>query len=189
MPQNRYWNLSQTAVWVEYRAHELVNQFEYASRNDYLALGFYTTMNKHEQVATLSEFGNTLVNGVIQAWGCSADNPGSYEMIPQIEWSNLTIRPPIAVRKSRHNVLFEPWTDIRFESGEVLKLWPSTFQQDARVKYRWDRIEAIYHELKDSNPDFSQNELIEEIAAEFQGRYKQNPPGRTTIQSHMKKWT
>ena len=57
-------------------------------------------------------------------------------------------------------------------------------------KQDWaEAIEAIYHELKDSNPDFSQNELIEEIAAEFQGRYKQNPPGRTTIQSHMKKWT
>ena len=188
MPQSRYWNLCQTAVWVEYRSRELAIEFEHATRNAYLALGFYPTMNKHKQVATLLEFGNALVNGGIQACGCRADSPGSYEPIPQIEWSNLLIHPPIAVRRSRHNVLIEPWTDIRFESGEVLKRWPSNFQQDARVKYRWDRIEAIYQEMKDSNPDISQNELIGEIAAEYQDRYKKDPPSRTTIQRHMKKW-
>jgi len=173
---------------VEYRSRELAIEFEHATRNAYLALGFYPTMNKHKQVATLLEFGNALVNGGIQACGCRADSPGSYEPIPQIEWSNLLIHPPIAVRRSRHNVLIEPWTDIRFESGEVLKRWPSNFQQDARVKYRWDRIEAIYQEMKDSNPDISQNELIGEIAAEYQDRYKKDPPSRTTIQRHMKKW-
>ncbi len=188
MPQSRYWNLCQTAVWVEYRCRELVTEFEHATRHAYLALGLYPTMNNHKQVAPLSEFGTVLVNGGIQAWGCRADNPGSYELIPQIEWSHLIIRPPIAVRRSRHNVLIEPWTDIRFESGKVVKRWPSTFQQDARLKYRWDRIEAIYRDMRDRNPDISQNELIGEIAAEFQDRYKKDPPSRTTIQRHMKKW-
>ena len=189
MPQNRYWNLSQTAVWVEYRSNELVNQFECDSRNAYVALASYPTMHEYKRVARLSEVGDALTNGYIPAWGCPADKPDSYEVIPAIEWTNLTLRPPIAFRTGKHNARVEPWTDVRFESRGVLQLWPSTFQQDARVKYRWDKIEAIYRKMKDSNPDYSQNELIEEIAEEFQGRYKQDPPGRTTIQRHMKKWT
>lgn len=185
---DKYWNLAQAGVWVEYRSQDLVNEFEYASRNGYMALGFYPTMHEHKKVASLSELHRDLVNGRITAWGRSRESGTKIEQIPVIEWTDLRLYPPHATRKHPMAGTIEPWTDIRLESATLKKHWRSVHETTGRAKFNWDEIEKLHKQAKEQNPEFTQNALIEEIQAMYEERFNKEAPGRATVQKHIKAW-
>jgi hypothetical protein len=185
---DKYWNLAQAGVWVEYRSQDLVNEFEYASRIGYMALGFYPTMHEHKKVASLSELHRDLVNGRITAWGHSRESSTKIEQISVIEWTDLRLSPPHATKEHPLAGTIEPWTDIRLESTALKKHWRSVHETTGRTKFDWDEIQKLHKQAKERNPEFTQNALIEEIQAMYEERFNKEPPGRATIQKNIKSW-
>ncbi len=48
---DKYWNLAQAAAWVIYREKKLVTQFEQPTRDEFMSLGMYPSMEpsfRHE---------------------------------------------------------------------------------------------------------------------------------------------
>ncbi len=185
---DKFWNLAQAAAWVEYRSQALVDEFESASRDAYVASKFYPTHADLKIVAALSELHRNLVNARITAWGRSREPGAEFEEISAIEWTNLRLDPPHATRRHPLSGTIEPWTDIRLESAALKKRWRSVHEITGRTKFNWKLIRGIHDQLKSANPEFSQNALIQEIELEYQAQSHKEPPSRSTIQRHLKDW-
>ena len=187
---DKYWNLAQAAAWVEYRSKDLVEKFEEPSRSAYVAISMYPTMDDYKKkTGDLSKLQSALANGAVTSWGRSEESGKKLEEIPAIEWADLKLEPPDAMRRHPTKGWFSPWADIRLESTELKKHWRSRAETWDRTKFRWDRIEKIHDEIKVDDPDIRQNQLIIEIQGVYQDRYDKEPPCRSSIQSHMKNWS
>jgi hypothetical protein len=131
---DKYWNLAQASVWVEYREKQLVEELTEADRNSYIAIGFYPSMwpagrKRHCSVEYLRR---ALEQGRIKSSGYRRHTPESLEEIPAAEWTYFVIRPP--------NVCFigqttQPWHRIRLLSADMRKLWRGVDEIDGRSKY------------------------------------------------------
>jgi hypothetical protein len=186
---DHYWNLAQAAAWVEYRSRELVKEFEHATCDDYIALDFYPTMHRHQKVGEIVELHRCLISGTITAWGRARKRGDQVEQISPIEWRDLSLRPPCAYRSDWVITRLEPWTDIRVRSADIKRLWRSEFEKAGRSKFDWDLVRSLWEEAAEGNPAFSQNGLIEEVQYAYRDRLNKEPPGRSSIQRHLKKWT
>lgn len=186
----KYWNLAQAAAWVEFRERRLVEDFGAADRDAYIALGLYPSMwpTSRERCGSVAELHCALVEGQLTSWGYRLTDPEHLIAIPAAEWADLVISPPLARVAGRSAGDWERWTQVRVRSADMKRLWRGTHEVSGRTKYDWAAIKTIYDEQRASNPDFSQNELIDEIQRVFEARYNREPPGRTTIQARLKRW-
>lgn len=187
---SKYWNLAQAAAWVEYRDRRLVEEFVAADRDAYMALSMYPLMwpPDRERHGKVDELRLALEDGRLTAWGYRLTDPHHLTAIPLGEWTDLVITPPFARVAGRSGADRERWVDIRVHGADMKRLWRGTHEVSGRTKYDWDAIRSIYDEERASNPDFTQNELIDEIQRVFEARFNRDSPARTTIQSHMKRW-
>ena len=186
----RYWNLAQAAAWVEYRERRLVEEFVAADSEAYMALGMYPSMwpPGREKHGTVDELRRALEDGQLTSWGYRLTDPDHLTTIPAGEWADLVITPPVALVAGRSGRGRERWTNIRVRSADMKRLWRGPHEVSGRTKYDWAAIRTIYDEQRASNPDFRQNELIDEIQRVFEARFNRESPGRTTIQDHLKRW-
>lgn len=186
----KYWNLAQGAAWVEFRERRLVEEFVAADRDAYMALGLYPSMwpTGRERTGNVAELHRALVEGQLTSWGYRLTDPYHLTAIPAVEWTDLVITPPVARVAGRSGGGAERWTDIRVLSADMKRLWRGTHEVSGRSKYDWDAIRSIYDEQRALNPDFSQNELIIELQGVFRDRFNREPPSRSTIQAHLKRW-
>jgi hypothetical protein len=186
----KYWNLAQAAAWVEYRERRLVEELVAADRDAYMALGMYRSMwpSGRERRGTVDELRRALEDDRTTAWGYRRTDPDHLTAIPAAEWTDLVITPPFARVAGRSGGDRERWVDIRILSADMKRLWRGPHEVSGRTKYDWAAIRTIYDEQRTSNPDFSQNELITELQGVFRDRFNREPPSRTTIQGHLKRW-
>jgi hypothetical protein len=187
---SKYWNLAQAAAWVEYREQLLVEDFVAADRDAYMALGLYPSMwpTGRDRRGNVAELHRALEDGRLTAWGYRLTDPGHLTAIPAAEWTDLVITPPFARVAGRSGGNRERWTDIRVRSADMKRLWRGPHEVSGRTKYDWAAIRTICDEQRESNPDFSQNELIDEIQRIFEARFNRESPARTTIQDQLKRW-
>ena len=187
---NPDWNLSQVAAWAVYRETKLVDELAYPRPHDFAEIGMYPTMwPKHRQIyGSLADVHASLRNGSIEAHGYHCDSPNLLQVIPRKEWADLHLSPPFAYMKNNRNPRFQSWKYIRLESSAVKKHWRSTSETIARSKFDWDEVCKLYYAAAESNPEFSQNELIDETQRMYQERYNREAPSRTSFMRRLKDW-
>lgn len=186
-----FWNLAQAAVWVVYREKGFVEQMANADRDSYAAVGMYPSMwpKNRRRYAEVSDLYSALLDGRLQARGYHVDTLNTLYDIPAAQWQDMALYPPVARLRREGTYREERWTQIRLESADVKRLWRSTDEVNSRAKYDWDAIRELYEVAKRSNPDFSQNRLIEEVQLAYQQRFVDSePPSRSSIQRHIKDW-
>ena len=188
--EEKIWNLAQASAWVVYREKELVTQFEHPTREAFRSLGMYTSMEptSRKKINSLNDLSLALSDERLQAWGYRANGDNHLEAIPSLEWPDLDLVPPFAYHAKNRTQQYQPWTDIRVESAAVKRLWRSLHETSGRSIFDWEKIGLIYKEIKKSNPEFSQNDVIDETQIEFQDRYLQDPPARSSFFNHIKDW-
>ena len=185
-----FWNLAQAAVWVVYREKDLVDQMANADRDSYAAIGMYPSMwpKDRRRQANVNELYNALLRGRLQAQGYHVDAPNKLAFIPADQWQDMTLWPPVARLRREVTYRQELWTDIRVSGADVRKHWRSTDEVRSRTNFDWDAIRELYEEARRSNPDFSQNKLIEEAQLAFQERFDEEPPGTSSFKRHIPNW-
>jgi len=184
----KYWNLAMTAAWAKFRNREMVDKFDGPTPEDWKAYNMYPSMWKGKPQEKTLSLHNALITGKLKASGHHNASNSQMAPIEPIEWETLIIAPPKVYRCLPHNIKDEPWLNIRIVGADVQKLWRSKIETSGRSKYDWPTVKRIYKELLTSNPDISQNEIIEEIQLEFQNQFSKEPPSRTTIQNKIKIW-
>lgn len=186
---SKFWNLSQAAAWVVFRNRKLVEQFSKQSANNWRALLIYPKMHEYTRVGDLDDLVNALIQGNLTAWGRRNDIEDKLEAIPAIEWTDLTISPPVVTRAHSIAGQIEPWIDLRFESSILKKLWRSLWDTEGRTRYDWEIIRKIWQEINERLPDATTNGKIEEVQGEFNVKFGDNTaPSRSAIQNHIKLW-
>ena len=184
---SKYWNLSQAAAWVVYRNKKLVGEFSMPSPGDWGVFHMYPTMFDDKPVGFLNQLHEALIQGDLTAWGRRNDFQHQLEAIPPREWPDLWIIPPLVKRSDSKGGYIEPWTDLRFESSYLKKLWRGSLETEGRTRYKWDVLEKMWHEINKRLPDASMNERILELQSDYESRYG-SAPSRSSIQTHIKRW-
>ena len=187
---DKYWNLAQAAAWVEYREKQLVEDFNVADHDIYGGLLLYPSMwpTGRKRQGTVDELRRTLEEGRLTAWGYHVEAPDRLEEVPGAEWADFIIRPPFAYLARDLAAKQQRWRDIRVLSADMKRLWRSENEVSGRSKYDWTVLRETYEGLRQSNPNFSQNELIREVQGQFEDRFNKNPPSRSAIQDKIKTW-
>ena len=95
---DKFWNLAQAAAWVVYREKELVTRFEHPTREGFMSLGLYSSMEptSRQKFGSLRDLSLALSDERLQAWGCRANDDSYLEAIPGLEWLDLDLAPPFA---------------------------------------------------------------------------------------------
>ena len=185
----RFWNLSQAAAWVVYRKRKLVEKFSEQTADSWRALKLYPKMSEFKPVGDLNELGNALLQGSLTAWGRRNEIRDVLEAIPSREWDDLWISPPSIKRSHPMAGQIEPWTDVRFESSDLKKLWRSLSETEGRTKYKWDVLKIMWHEINMLHTELTQNEKISELQLKYAAKFGvDSAPSRTTIQNRIKRW-
>jgi hypothetical protein len=187
----KFWNLVQASAWVVYREKKLVIQFEHPTREQFMSLGMYPSIESasRQKINSLDDLSLALSDERLQAWGYRANGDSHLEAIPSLEWLDLDLAPPFAYHARNRAQLYQPWTDIRVESAVVKKLWRSTLEKDDRSKYNKAAVEQIFNDLRSQYPDFSKNELISEIQLEYVAKHDGKEPSRSSIQRYIKSFS
>jgi hypothetical protein len=185
---DKYWNLAQAAAWVVYREKELVTRFEHPTREGFMSLGLYSSMEptSRQKFGSLRDLSLALTNERLQAWGCRANDDSHLEAIPGLEWPDLDLAPPLAYHVKNRPQKYQLWTNIRVESAAAKKLWRTPLEKDGRSKYDKATVEQISNDLRSENPDISQNELIGEIQVKYAAQFGGKEPSRSSIQRYLK---
>lgn len=186
---DKYWNLAQACAWVVYREMQLVNDFAVADRDAYIALGFYPSMwpDGRERLGAVEDLRRALEQGRIMSSGFRQNTAEQLVEIPAAEWTDFEIRPPLVCFTGQSNN--QPWNKVRLLSADMKKQWRGVNEVSGRSKFDWAALQEIYNELKNQNPEMSQNELIEEVQASFEERFNKEAPSRSTIQNKIKTWS
>jgi hypothetical protein len=185
-----YWNLSQAAAWVVYRERRIVEQLEHAVAGQFGAIAMYPSIHSEakDPLGTLSLLEKALTDGRLEALGRRESLTAPRDPIPSQEWKGLVLRPPHAYAEVDLAAQIEPWRDIIVRSADVKKLWRSPQEVAGRSRFDWTAIKRLHDELQATNPEFSQNELINEIQVAFEAKFSKSPPARSTIQNKIKSW-
>ncbi len=185
---DKYWNLAQAAAWVVYREKELVTRFEHPTREGFMSLGLYSSMEptSRQKFGSLRDLSLALTNERLQAWGYRANDDSHLEAIPSLEWPDLDLAPPLAYHVKNRPQKYQLWTNIRVESAAAKKLWRTLLEKDGRSKYDKATVEQISNDLRSENPDISQNELIGEIQVKYADQFGGKEPSRSSIQRYLK---
>ena len=185
----KYWNLAQAAAWVEYRENQLVEDFDTADRDAYMAVGMYPTMwpAGREWHGSVEELRRALEEARLASWGFRADAPDTLQEVPALEWADFVIRPPLVAFIGQLSNF--PWHNVRVLSEEMKKLWRSLNEVNGRSKYDWAVIRTMYDEVRALNPKMTMNELIIEAQGAFEERFKKGAPSRTSFQNKIKTWS
>ena len=184
---DKYWNLAQACAWVEYREKQLVNDFNVADRDAYMALGMYPSMwpAGRQRHGSVEDLRRALEQGRIKSSGYRRPTPESLEEIPAAEWADFVIRPPNVCFRGQTT---QPWHSVRLLSADMQRLWRSVDEVDGRSKYDWAALQKIYGDLQTQYPEMSKNELIVELQGTCYDRRKK-PPSRSAIQNKIKTWS
>ena len=130
-----------------------------------------------------------LREGDVTATGRPTLGEGKRRDIPPQDWVELkwvgAAVLQLASDKSRYN---HPWKDIILEGAKIRKHWRGQNEVKSRRKHDYDFIRQLYKESDQSNPDFSKNQLIDDVQRNYQGKTQNEPPSRTTIQRIIKSW-
>ncbi len=188
MKHSKFWNLSQAAAWVVYRSSELAEDHAQTSHNKWIALNWYPTKHKNKQAGCISELSKKLQEGVLTAYGRRSPNGISKEPIPDMDWQNLILSPPTAYLRDPIKGKIEPWLDITFKSGNVIKLWQSTSTKEQKRKFDKKILKELWEKNHTQNQNFAANELIEDIQLEYSLNTGKKEPSRTTLQNYIRHW-
>jgi hypothetical protein len=142
---DKFWNLAQAAAWVVYREKELVTRFEQPTREGFMSLGLYSSMEptSRQKFGSLRDLSLALTNERLQAWGCRANDDSHLEAIPSLEWPDLDLAPPLAYHAKNRAHRYQPWTDIRVESAAAKKLWRTPLEKDGRSNVAIEAADVI----------------------------------------------
>jgi hypothetical protein len=181
-----YWNLAQACAWVEYREKQLVNDFSMPDRNDYRALGMYSSMwpAGRQRHGFVEDLRRALEHGRIKSSGYRRNKPDVLKEIPAAEWTDFDIRPPIVSFSGQPSN--QPWNAVRVLSADMKKHWRDVGEVSLRTKFDWAEIKTMYDAIVDRQPTMSTNKKIEELQLEFAERFNKDAPGRSTIQTNIK---
>ncbi len=187
---NPDWNLAQAVAWVRFRKREVVDLLSANARTNYSDLCLYPP----EWLKGAKEFGgqNELLDALrmkrLVARGVRTRSAEGPEIIPADEWSYMSLTPPRAFSSLDGISRREVWTSILVNSADLKRLWRSELEIEGRSKYPWPEVRKLYFELIRTNPEISQNELIEELQEEVSEKLKRKPPSRSSIQTKIKRW-
>lgn len=179
---DKYWNLAQAAAWVEYREKQLVEDFDVADRDAYMAIGMYPSMwpKSRKRCGRVEELRRALERNQLNASGFRSKVATRLENIPADEWVDYVIRPPLVCYFGHPQI--QPWQRVRVLSADIKRIWRSDHELSGRTHFDWAQLQAIHDDLKTQNPDMSQNELINEIQGTFEDRFNKRAPSRSSLQ-------
>lgn len=188
----KYWTFAQALGWVIYRRHDVV---AYVGPFGSGKLSLVTMYPSHfepalENAGDGEELLNALREGRLTAKGKLANGDGVRPEIPAEDWALLKrYGDAIYEVPNGRSTTSQPWRDITLESAAVMKLWRSKTEVSGRSRYDWARIKVLFQDARASNPDFSQNELIDETQGLYREQFNREPPSRTSIQRMIKEWS
>lgn len=185
---NRYWNLSQAAAWVVYRSRALVDSFAIQSSGKWRRLVMYPTMHSHKALGSIDALRQALISGRLEAMGRRREPDDKLEAIPAADWADLTVSPPRVTRQHHTAGTIEPWTDVRFESADLKRLWRGVLETTGRTRYHWDVLKNLWLEINERMSEASKNEKILELQAAYEALGHKSAPARSTIQRHLARW-
>ncbi|MEL7471583.1 MAG: hypothetical protein AAFN27_24260 [Pseudomonadota bacterium] len=143
---------------------------------------------EHEEVGSSRELFDALEDGRLIAFGRRANGGSAMEEIPAVELHDLIPDEASPYLRSPSGAKVLPWLSICIRRADVERLWRSSTETEARSKFDWKSIRKIFYEVRELNPKFSKNELIQEAQLQFQKSTKREPPSRSSFQRHMKDW-
>ena len=186
---DKYWNLAQAAAWVEYREKQLVNDFDAADRDDYMAIGMYPSMwpKGRKKRGRVKELHHALEQDQLKASAYRREGTTRLEEIPAAEWADYEIRPPLVCFVGQPQN--QPWKSVRVLSADIKRLWRSEREVSGRSKYDWTVLQEIHNKLKTQNSEMSQNELITEIQGAYEDQFNKSGPSRSSVQNKIKAWS
>lgn len=186
-----YWSFAQALSWAIYRRNDLVDYVgpDRGGRLSLIAAYPSQFSPAPEKIGDGDALLRALRDGRLKATGIPAYGDGLRREIPAEDWLRLK-RHGASVLQISDNRLqaLVPWRDITMRSDAVKKLWRSKHEVTGRSKYDWSAIQRLYQDLRASNPDFSQNELIIEIQGRYQDEFNKEPPSRSAFQRQIKSW-
>lgn len=183
---NKYWNLCQAALWVEFRDQSYVEKHGAEDADGYKALHWYPEDDQPEKHAEVSELTEALKSKALIACGYHSDDPNVIKDIPPLSWYDIDLRPPHAFdTRSRGQEL---WKDVRLKRREVLRIWQRPASATSKAWYDWDEIRKIYEDVIGEGANISQNQTIREIQARLSRACRESQPSRSALQTKLKEW-
>jgi hypothetical protein len=185
---DEYWNLCQAAVWIEFRERPLVERFREADGEAYSALHFYPGMwpPDRKQHGTINELLSSLKSNSLKALGFHYDTIGQLDEIPAPHWYDMDLRPPrvLDARERQREI----WTRVKVRRRDILRIWPIATEKQDRSWFDWGTMRTLFDEVRTELPDLSERQTILELQARYQRQFKRKAPGRTSLQTRMRKW-
>jgi hypothetical protein len=187
-----YWTFAQALAWVIYRRGDLVDYVGPTGDGRLSLIAMYPSQFTPpvEKIGEGEELLQALRQGRLEATGKPAQGDGIRLAIPLEDWLRLR-RYGAKIFQMTHanSSAIQPWHDITLRSDAVKKLWRSRHEIYDRSRFDWDAIKHLYQQVRASNPDFSQNELITETQGRYEDEFNKEPPSRTSFQRKIGTWS
>jgi hypothetical protein len=187
----RYWSFAQALAWTIYRRNDLVDYVGPGRGGRLSLVAAYPSQFSPppERIGDGDALLQALRDGRLKATGIPASGDGLRREIPAEDWLRLKRHGASVFQISDDRLqTLVPWRDITLRSASVKNLWRSGHEVSGRSKYDWYAIQRLYQELRASNPDFSQNELIIETQGRYQEEFNKEPPSRSAFQRQIRTW-
>lgn len=181
-----YWNLCQSALWVEFRNQAYVEKHGAEDADGYKALHWYPEEDQPEEHAEVSELIEALKSNALIACGYHVDDPNVIKDIPPFSWYDMDLHPPHAFDTRTRGQ--ELWKDVRLKRRDLLRLWQRPVLAKSKAWYDWDAIRKFYEDVIGEDSHLSDNQIILEIRARLSRASKKAPPSRSTLQTKLKEW-
>lgn len=183
---DEYWNLCQSALWVEFRNQAYVEIHGAEDADGYNALHWYPEVDQPLKHADVSELTEALKSNALVACGYHVDDPNVIKDIPPLSWYHIDLRPPHAFDTRNRDQ--ELWNNVRLKRRDIMRIWQRPAPPTSKAWYDWDEIRKIYEDVIGIDATLSQNQTILEIQARFSRALGKQPPSRSKLQTKLKEW-
>lgn len=184
--EQSYWTLPQAAAWVVFRNMTVVDLFSAPDPESWVAYMAYPTMRRADRIGEQLDVFKALQDGRLTATGRRPVPEAMREEIPAIDWLDLIADVDGPYRRLETGARHEPWRDIMLRRADVERLWRRPTEVQGRTKFDKSWFRNRFTQLRAAHPEFSMNELIEEVSGQFRDEMRRGPPSRTTIQRYIK---
>lgn len=136
----------------------------------------------------MSDLFDALRSGSLKAFARLNSAGATVTEIPVAEWSDMVADVRGPYRHPNDGGKDYTWINIQVRRVDVEKLWRRISEKQARTKFDGPLLQTLFAELRSRHDDMSQNELIENLQADYQDKTGKEPPSRSTVQRQMRDW-
>lgn len=187
---SQYWSLKQAVAWVVFRDLVVVEKFSPPEPENWSAFMMYPTMRtEYPELGHLTELFDALKAGNLKAFGRQSPGGSKMQEIKAIEWNALVPEVSGPYLRREDGAKNIPWLDICISRSDVERHWRRSTEVEGRTLFNWDEIKCVYEEVREANPGFSKNKLIDETELALLEKHpNKRVPSRSSFQNHIKKW-